>query len=66
MVWNYVTGWLRNRNAIGIIIKAGRYGGTYDHKDIAYEFIIWISKNINYCLLKKNKVIWIGMQDENY
>ena len=30
-------------NAIGIVAKAGRYGGTYAHKDIAYHFGMWIS-----------------------
>jgi len=30
--------WIEKTNAIGIISKAGRYGGTYAHKDIAFEF----------------------------
>ena len=30
--------WISKTNAIGIISKAGRYGGTYAHKDIAFEF----------------------------
>ncbi|MDE6467798.1 MAG: KilA-N domain-containing protein [Muribaculaceae bacterium] len=30
--------WIENTNAIGIIVKKGRYGGTYAHKDIAFEF----------------------------
>ena len=30
--------WINKTNAIGIISKAGRYGGTYAHKDIAFEF----------------------------
>ena len=33
--------------AIGIISKAGRYGGTYAHKDIAFEFAMWINPNFN-------------------
>ena len=30
--------WIEKTNAIGIVSKAGRYGGTYAHKDIAFEF----------------------------
>ena len=36
--------WIKNTNAIGLISKAGRYGGgTFAHKDIAFEFASWIS-----------------------
>ena len=35
--------WIESINAIGIISKTGRYGGTYAHKDIAFEFATWIS-----------------------
>ena len=35
--------WVEKTNAIGIIAKAGRYGGTYSHIDIALEFGMWIS-----------------------
>ena len=35
--------WIERTNAIGIVAKAGRYGGTYAHKDIAYNFGMWIS-----------------------
>ncbi|UXR34570.1 KilA-N domain-containing protein [Staphylococcus simulans] len=37
------TKWINTTNAIGLITKAGRYGGTYAHKDIAFEFASWIS-----------------------
>ena len=37
--------WIKKTNAIGIIAKAGRYGGTYAHKDIAFEFAILWYKN---------------------
>lgn len=33
-----VSEWIENTNAIGIIVRKGRYGGTYAHKDIAFEF----------------------------
>ena len=35
--------WISETNAIGITSKAGRYGGTYAHSDIAFEFASWIS-----------------------
>lgn len=35
--------WIENTNAIGIFSKAGRYGGTFAHRDIAFEFASWIS-----------------------
>ena len=39
--------WIKKTNAIGIRSSAGRYGGTYAHKDIAFEFATWISPNSN-------------------
>lgn len=38
--------WLERTNAIGIRSKAGRYGGTYAHLDIAYHFGMWISPKV--------------------
>ena len=35
--------WVEKTNAIGLKATAGRYGGTYAHKDIAFEFGMWIS-----------------------
>jgi len=35
--------WIERTGAVGIISKAGRYGGTYAHQDIAFEFAAWIS-----------------------
>lgn len=35
--------WIESTNAIGIVSKSGRYGGTFAHKDIAFEFASWIS-----------------------
>ena len=35
--------WHEKTNAIGIVARAGRYGGTYAHKDIAFNFCMWIS-----------------------
>jgi len=44
--------WIESTNAIGIISKAGRYGGTYAHKDIAFEFASWISPTFKLYLIK--------------
>ncbi|MCX6825615.1 MAG: KilA-N domain-containing protein [candidate division SR1 bacterium] len=40
-------------NAIGLIAKSGRYGGTYAHKDIAFEFGMWISPKFKIYLIKE-------------
>ncbi|SEH99184.1 KilA-N domain-containing protein [Bathymodiolus azoricus thioautotrophic gill symbiont] len=45
--------WIEKTNAIGIISKAGRYGGTYAHKDIAFEFATWISVEFKLYLFKE-------------
>ena len=45
--------WTQRTNAIGIISKAGRYGGTYAHKDIAFEFGMWISPKFKLLLIKE-------------
>ncbi len=45
--------WTEKTNAIGIISKTGRYGGTYAHKDIAFEFGMWISPKFKLLLIKE-------------
>ena len=45
--------WASKTNAVGIIAKAGRYGGTYAHKDIAFEFGMWISPEFKIYLIKE-------------
>jgi hypothetical protein len=45
--------WVEKTNSIGIIAKAGRYGGTYAHKDIAFEFASWISPQFKLYLIKE-------------
>ena len=45
--------WISATNAIGIISKSGRYGGTYAHQDIAFEFASWISAEFKLYLLKE-------------
>jgi hypothetical protein len=45
--------WIEHTNAIGIISKPGRYGGTYAHKDIAFEFASWVSVEFKLYLIKE-------------
>ena len=45
--------WMEKTQAIGIIAKTGRYGGTYAHKDIAFEFAMWISPEFKLYLLRE-------------
>ena len=45
--------WVEKTNAIGITAKAGRYGGTYAYKDIAFEFGMWISPRFKLYLIKE-------------
>jgi hypothetical protein len=45
--------WIESTNAKGIISKSGRYGGTYAHKDIAFEFASWISVEFKLYLIKE-------------
>ena len=45
--------WIEATNAIGIFSKSGRYGGTYAHKDIAFEFGSWISPMFKLLLIKE-------------
>ena len=45
--------WIKKTNAIGIFVKKGRYGGTYAHKDIAFEFASAISPIFKLYLIKE-------------
>ena len=45
--------WINTTNAIGIISKSGRYGGTYAHKDIAFKFASWISVEFELYIVKE-------------
>ena len=48
-----VKDWAEKANAIGLQARAGRYGGTYAHKDIAFEFGMWISAEFKIYLIKE-------------
>ena len=45
--------WIETTGAVGLISKAGRYGGTYAHRDIAFEFASWISVEFRLYLIKE-------------
>jgi hypothetical protein len=45
--------WIESTNAIGIVSKVGRYGGTFAHKDIALEFASWISIEFKLYVIKE-------------
>ena len=55
--------WIESTNATGIISKSGRYGGTFAHTDIAFEFASWISSEFKLYLITEFKRL---KQDENY
>ena len=45
--------WIETTGAIGLISKSGRYGCTYAHKDIAFEFASWVSVEFRLYLIKE-------------
>lgn len=45
--------WIERTKAIGIIVKSGRYGGTYAHKDIAFNFAMWLSPEFQIYLVNE-------------
>ncbi len=45
--------WIEATDAIGIVAKSGRYGGTYAHKDIAFKFASWISVEFELYIVKE-------------
>lgn len=45
--------WIEKTNAIGIVSKAGRYGGTYAHKDIAFNFGMWLSPTFQLYIVRE-------------
>lgn len=54
--------WIEKTGAIGIVSTAGRYGGTYAHKDIAFEFASWLSPELKFYLIKEFERL---KEDEN-
>ena len=69
--------WIKATDAIGIVSKSGRYGGTYAHTDIAFEFASWISPEFklyiikDYQRLKKDEadrlaINWMGCEERTF
>ncbi|GAB2024831.1 KilA-N domain-containing protein [Lactovum odontotermitis] len=54
--------WIEKTNAIGMVSKSGRYGGTFAHSDIAFEFASWISAEFKLYIIKDYQRL---KQDEN-
>ncbi len=54
--------WIENTGAIGIVSKSGRYGGTFAHSDIAFEFASWVSAEFKLYIIKDYKRL---KQEEN-
>jgi KilA-N domain len=54
--------WIEKTGAIGLVSKQGRYGGTFAHKDIAFEFASWISVEFKLYLIKEFQRL---KEDEN-
>ena len=54
--------WIEKTRATGIVSRAGRYGGTYAHKDIAFEFASWVSVEFKLYLIKEFQRL---KEDEN-
>ncbi len=54
--------WIEKTGAVGIVSSAGRYGGTYAHRDIAFEFASWISVEFRLYLIKEFQRL---KEDEN-
>ena len=55
--------WIESTNAIGIVSKSGRYGGTFAHKDIAFEFASWISPEFKLYIIQDYQRL---KSDENH
>jgi hypothetical protein len=55
--------WIETTNAIGIVSKSGRYGGTFAHKDIALEFASWVSIEFKLYIIKEFQRLKDGEND---
>ncbi len=45
--------WINSTNAVGFVVKSGRYGGTFTHKDIAFKFASWLSVEFELYIVKE-------------
>jgi hypothetical protein len=55
--------WIDSTNAKGIISKSGRYGGTFAHRDIAFEFATWISAEFKFYFIKEFQRLKVDEND---
>lgn len=55
--------WIERTGAIGLIVKAGRYGGSYAHKDIAFHFAMWLSPEFQIYLINEFQRLKEGEND---
>ncbi len=56
--------WIESTNAIGIVSKSGRYGGTFAHKDLAFKFGSWISPEFELYLIRDYQLLKSKENDE--
>lgn len=56
--------WIERTNAVGLSAQAGRYGGTYAHKDIAFEFGSWVNPTFKLYLIKEYQSLNILLADK--
>jgi hypothetical protein len=54
--------WIEATNAVGVVSRTGKYGGTFAHRDIAFEFATWISAEFKFYLIKEFQRL---KEDEN-
>jgi hypothetical protein len=54
--------WIKRTNAVGLLVKAGRFGGTYAHKEIAFHFAMWLSPEFQIYLVNEFQRL---KEDEN-
>lgn len=52
-----ISKFIKHTNAIGLVAKTGRYGGTYAHMDIAYHFGMWLSPEFNLLVIKEFQIL---------
>ncbi len=58
--------WMEKTHALGIVSKAGRYGGTHAHKDIAFEFAMWISPELLLVEEGAGEVSFAGVGEDDH
>ena len=57
--------WIESTGAIGIVSRSGRYGGTFAHRDIAFEFATWISSEFKFYLITEYQRLKIKEKEDS-